>query len=110
MLRISARWKPDAHDQKNRMSPLNRIASEGRKFGLGMVVGVQSPDQLTKDVIDNLGALLLLPVAGTSVRKTCQQVNVDKRMLQRIRSKESGLYLIQDAGQFQPLYVFPGTP
>ena len=102
--------KHAAHDQKNRMSPLNRIASEGRKFGLGMVVGVQSPDQLTKDVIDNLGALLLLPVAGTSVRKTCQQVNVDKRMLQRIRSKESGLYLIQDAGQFQPLYVFPGTP
>lgn len=73
-------------------SPLNRIATEGRKFGLGMVVGVQRAEHLTEDQRLNCAATFVLPVAPEARAGTAKYLGCLPAMLESIEPRAEAVY------------------
>lgn len=88
------------------LSPLNRIATEARKFGLGVVLGVQSTDHMTDDVRRNCGLIALLPVHQTEFGTTARQFGVSADDLRRLTPRSDGLlFLRNEAAKLTHLFA-----
>lgn len=87
------------------MSPINRIATETRKFGMGMMLGVQSGDHLTDDVRRNCGLTIVLPVHPSDIGNTARQFNINKDDLKNLRPQADGLVYMK-SGRFVPTHMF----
>lgn len=71
------------------LDPLNRIGTEGRGIGLGVILGVQSPQQITEDLLGNFGARFISYIAEAHRQKTQQLFGVTSAELKSIKIKES---------------------
>ncbi|MEQ9223901.1 MAG: DUF87 domain-containing protein [Salinisphaeraceae bacterium] len=76
---------------KNMISPINRIAPEGRKYGLGLMVGVQHMGHLNTEITSNLATKLLLPVDSDMEAETRRRMNVRKADMDMLKPKSDGL-------------------
>ena len=88
------------------MAPLNRIATEGRKYGLALLLGVQKVEHLTDDLLDSMGALFVLPVARSQRDGLARRLHLPKTLLDGLRPRAEALYSFDD-GHFVPIRVFP---
>lgn len=69
-------------------NPLNRIAKEGRKFGLGLVIGSQSPTHFSEDFITNCGSVFLMGLHEKFWDGTVRQLKIDPAVLKATRPRE----------------------
>lgn len=69
-------------------NPMNRIAKEGRKFGLGLVIGSQSPTHFSEDFITNCGAILLTGLHEQFWDMACRKMRIDPVVLKATRARE----------------------
>lgn len=69
-------------------NPMNRIAKEGRKFGLGMVIGSQSPTHFSEDFLTNCGTVFLLGINESYWDLACRKLRIDRATLQATRAGE----------------------
>ena len=69
-------------------NPMNRIAKEGRKFGLGLVIGSQSPTHFSEDFITNCGAILLTGLHEQYWDMACRKMRIDPTILKATRARE----------------------
>ncbi len=90
---------------KSALSPLNRIVTEGRGFGLGVLLGVQSIEHMTTDMQDNSGLFLLLNVPATGYPSVQRRLQVTKEILQDLKPRSDALAYI-NSGLFQPVRLF----
>jgi len=84
----------------------NRIATEGRGFGIGMVIGSQSPRHFTDDIKDNLGTTILLPVNTSNYGEACSKFKLNQRQLQELQPRSEGLVQISNK-PFETVKLFP---
>jgi hypothetical protein len=89
------------------MSPLNRIATEGRKFGLALIMGVQSPKHLSDDSFENFGMTLLLKINHNAQDRMTRLFRIPESVLQAIEPRQSGLYSVNGA-RFHKIYFSTG--
>jgi DNA helicase HerA-like ATPase len=86
-------------DPNGRDRILNVLATEGRKFGIGLILASQSSSHLGEDVKGNVGARLVLRSPDWSeVRKNALEIQVQPRDLESLRGKGEGFFR-QGAGK-----------
>lgn len=81
---------------KQPLSPVNRIATEGRGFGLGVWMGVQQPDQVTQDQLRNFAFYFLLKTPESSSKEMLRMFSLKPNQLKQLEFRENCLY---SAGQ-----------
>jgi hypothetical protein len=69
-------------------NPMNRIAKEGRKFGLGLVVGSQSPTHFSEDFLTNCGSVFLTGIHEQYWDTACRKMKIDFVTLKATRARE----------------------
>lgn len=69
-------------------NPMNRIAKEGRKFGLGLVVGSQSPTHFSEDFLTNCGAVFLMGIHEQYWDMAARKLRIDLGALRATRARE----------------------
>lgn len=84
------------------LSPLNLIATEGRKFGLGLVLGVQSLSHLTEDLLDNFAMQLVLKLTHNACDKAARLFKVQETVLSRMEAKRDALFSM-NGSRFQSI-------
>lgn len=78
------------------LSPLNRAVTEGRGFGLGVIMGVQSADHLTADTRRNCGLTLLLPVHNTDISSAARIFRVSDKDLGTLKPRSEGIVIAKN--------------
>lgn len=74
------------------LSPLNRIATEGRKYGLGMVCGVQHLGQLNTDLSANFAAKFVMHMESVFWNDAMRLMRVTEAELESIKPRSDALY------------------
>lgn len=69
-------------------NPMNRIAKEGRKYGLGLVVGSQSPTHFSEDFLTNCGTVVITGLHDKFWRGASGLLGLDMEALQQTRAKQ----------------------
>lgn len=91
---------------KTPMSPLNVIFGGSRKFGLGMIIGVQGPDQLSKDMAENFCVKFILASSESSYGDAKKYFNLGPAQMKRITPRQDALLSV-DGAPFELTRVFP---
>lgn len=77
---------------KQSLSPVNRIATEGRGFGIGVWMGVQQPDQVTQDQLRNFSFYFLLKTPESSSKEMQRMFGLKPTQLKQLEGRENCLY------------------
>ena len=77
---------------KGALTPVNRIATEGRGYGLGVWIGVQQPDQVTQDLLRNFSFYFLLKTPESSSKEMQRMFNIKPNQLKQLVARENCLY------------------
>jgi hypothetical protein len=77
---------------KHPLSPVNRIATEGRGFGLGVWMGVQQPDQVTQDQLRNFAFYFLLKTPESSSKEMLRMFSLKPNQLKQVVPRDNCLY------------------
>lgn len=84
-------------------NPINVIANEMRKFGLGILLAGQSPTHVSNDFIINAGTILLLNLATADWDNAARKLKIDPKMLQYFKPQKTGAIRLMEKGQ-QPTF------
>jgi hypothetical protein len=76
---------------------LNRTVTEGRKFGIGLVVSTQQAAHLGRDLLTNSFTKILMRVDETEIAATSRRFRVGEELLQSLR--EPGEALVHFASE-----------
>jgi hypothetical protein len=87
------------------LNPLDRIGTEGRGFGVGIALGVQSPDHITADVKRNCGLIAVLPINPTEQGALQRLFKIKPETMAQIKPKSDALIFIK-GGTFKPIHLF----
>lgn len=87
--------------------PLATIASEGRKFGLGLLVISQRPAKIDKNVLSQCGTQIILKVTNPNDVKAISQSieGLTNGMTDEIQTMPIGMAMVVGAGIESPLLV-----
>ena len=87
--------------------PLATIASEGRKFGLGLMVISQRPAKIDKNVLSQCGTQIILKVTNPNdVKAIAQSIEgLTNGMTDEIQTMPIGMAMVVGAGIESPLLV-----
>lgn len=86
-------------------NPMNRIAKEGRKFGLGLMVASQSPTHFSEDFLTNCGTIMLLGIHKNYWDMAARKLNIDKETLTNTRPREVLGMQMHVLGESSPRFV-----
>lgn len=86
-------------------NPLNIIATQGRKFGLGLVIGSQSPTHFSEDFLTNCGTVILTGVHERYQAESARSLGLEKSAMQRIRGQEVIAMRTQAIGETSSRYT-----
>jgi hypothetical protein len=87
------------------LDPINRFFTEGRKYGLGSLCGLQHAKQLTEEMRSSIGTLLLLPVAKEKVVDIKRIWGIPEQQMTRLRPKSDAFYGF-GSQDFVPIKLF----
>lgn len=77
---------------KHPMSPMNLIFGGSRKFGMGMLVGVQGPHQLSKDMSDNFATKFILKSDESANADAKKNFNLNATQMRALKPKQNAWY------------------
>jgi hypothetical protein len=86
-------------------NPINRIAKEGRKFGLAMVIGSQSPTHFSEDFLTNCGTIVLCGINSTYWEMATRKLRCDREVLASTRAREVAAIKFQRLGEPEPRFA-----
>lgn len=86
-------------------NPMNRIAKEGRKFGLGLVIGSQSPTHFSEDFLTNCGTVFLMGIHEQYWDMACRKLKIDVATLKASRPREVLAVKMQRLGEPSAKFV-----
>lgn len=76
---------------------LNRIAADGRKYGLGLWVASQRPNHITGDVLSNTFTKIVLPVDSSDLQRTSKTFNFSADAIAALKPLEALVRFGKDA-------------
>lgn len=91
---------------KSPMSPLNVIMGGARKFGLGAIIGVQGPEQISNDMAQNFATKFILACAEAGYADAKKYFNLPPTRMKKITPKQDGLVSI-NSNPFELTRLFP---
>lgn len=84
---------------------INRIAKEGRKFGLALIIGSQSPTHFSEDFVTNVGTIMLCGIHSSYWDGAVRKLRCDKDVLTSTRAREVVAIKFQRLGEADPRFV-----
>lgn len=93
-------------------NPVNVIAKEARKFGLGLFAASQSPTHFSDDFISNVGTKIILGIDQMYWDGTVRKLKIDQEALEWIIPHQRIVVQMSNKGENRnrPLWVMLGTP
>ncbi|MDA2926573.1 DUF87 domain-containing protein [Acidobacteria bacterium AH-259-G07] len=90
------------------LAALNRIATEGRKFGLGLIVSTQFIGHLGRDLVVNTFTKIVMGTDKTEIAATARKFRLEESMLQSLQHPGDALINFADSTEWKELHVgFP---
>jgi len=77
---------------------INRLASEARKYGVGLLLASQDLDHFSRDILGNVATKLVLMHSETAIRATAGKLLLEKEQLQALREPFVGLVKFGGSG------------
>jgi hypothetical protein len=87
------------------LDPINRFFTEGRKYGLGSLCGLQHAKQLTDEMRSSIGTLLVLPVAKEKMADVKRLWGISEENMTRLKPKSDAMYGFAN-NDFLPMKLF----
>ncbi len=87
------------------LDPINRFFTEGRKYGLGSLCGLQHAKQLTEEMRSSIGTIILQPVAKEKISDIKRLWGIEPEQMERLRPKSDALYGFGNQA-FLPIKLF----
>lgn len=92
------------------LAALNRIATEGRKFGLGLVVSTQFIGHLGRDVVVNTFTKIVMRIDKTEIAATARKFRLEESLLQSLQQPGQALINFADSTEWKELRLgFPAA-
>lgn len=88
---------------------LNRIASEGRKFGLGLIISATSSSHLSRDILMNCFTKLILKTDKIEIPPTARRFLAERERLSMLLQPGIGLINFGDEEGYAMVRVRPYT-
>lgn len=85
-------------------NPVNRIAKEGRKFGLGLIIGSQSPTHFSEDFLTNVGTIILCGINSSYWDMAQRKLRCGPEVLSSARAREVAAIKFQRLGEPDPKF------
>lgn len=95
-----------AKSKNDPLAILNRLVSEGRKFGLMVLLAAQDLRHFSPDILDNVAAKLVLMHAETAIRSTASKLLLSEGSLLLLKKPFEG-YLRKGGRGWEPVTVTP---
>lgn len=76
------------------MSPFPRIVTEGRKAGMGAIIGAQSPAQVSKEILSNIALNMVLPIHRNEWQAAKRQFGLSEDMMERMKPRSDAFVSI----------------
>jgi len=86
-------------------NPLNTLAKEARKFGLGLVCASQSPTHFSEDFLGNVATKMLLGIDEMYWDGAVRKLKIDPKILQHVTPRRSLAVQIKAAGEGRARFV-----
>lgn len=87
------------------LNPLNRIAKEGRKYGLGLVMSSQSPTHFSEDFLTSCSVIILTGLHNTFWDSAVKKLGIDRSALENVRARETVALKLQLTGVAHPRFT-----
>ena len=84
-------------------NPINIIANEMRKFGLGILLAGQSPSHVSNDFIINAGTILLLNLSTADWDNAARKLKIDPKILKYLKPQQTGAVRLMEKRE-QPVF------
>ncbi|HEY2933698.1 MAG TPA: hypothetical protein VGK99_18325 [Acidobacteriota bacterium] len=83
------------------MAALNRIATEGRKFGLGLIISSQFVGHLGRDVVVNTFTKIVMKTDKTEIAPTARKFRIEESALVSLQKPGDALINFADSIQWK---------
>jgi len=70
---------------------INRLATEARKYGVGLLLASQDLEHFSRDILNNVATKLVLMHSETAIRATASKLLLEKEQLQALKEPFVGL-------------------
>jgi len=80
-------------------NPINVIANEMRKFGIGLLLAGQSPSHFSQDFITNAGTLLVLHLSTTDWADAARKLKIEEDTLKWLKPQSTGAVRLAHKGE-----------
>ena len=87
------------------MGALNRIATEGRKFGLGLVVSTQFVGHVGRDTVVNTFTKIVMKTDKTEISATARKFRMEEAALQSLRDPGDALVNFADSTEWKEVRI-----
>lgn len=87
-------------------NPVNVIAKEARKFGLGLFAASQSPEHFSIDFLSNVSTKVILGIDEVFWDFTCKKLRVDVKALEWIVPHQKILIQLNEKGQTKSQFTW----
>jgi hypothetical protein len=87
------------------LAALNRLATEGRKFGVGLIAASQFVGHLPRDVVVNTFTKLVMKTDPTEIAPTARRFRIDEMRLEALRRPGDALVHFADRTEWTSLRV-----
>jgi len=87
------------------LNALNRIVTEGRKFGLGLVLSSQFVGHVSRDVLVNTFTKILMRVDKTEVAATARRFRLDEVLLQSLERPGQALVNFANSNEWKEVMI-----
>ena len=84
---------------------INRVSKEGRKFGVGLVIGSQSPTHFSDDFMTNCAVVVLCGLHSSFWDGAMRKLRCDRDVLVGTRAREVAAIKLQRLGAPEPRFV-----
>lgn len=87
-----------------------RIAANGRKYGLGVILASQREIHISADILANSATKIVLPVDAADVRRVASRFRFDARRVESLQTFQALVRMGQEAStcKIQPYYLSTG--
>jgi DNA helicase HerA-like ATPase len=92
-------------DKEAPLNTLNRLATEGRKFGLGLVLSSQSVGHVSRDVLVNSFTKILMRVDKTESAATARRFRLDEILLQSLERPGQAFVNFAESNEWKEVMI-----
>jgi hypothetical protein len=87
------------------LAALNRIATEGRKFGLGLILSSQFTGHVGRDVLVNTFTKILMKTDKTEIAATARRFRVEETLLHSLGQPGDALVNFADSAEWKEAHI-----